>query len=70
MITAAEKKRIDFHLHVPASEVRWGARAHLAAISMGQRHLLCRHFRCDDVYKLEGLYHRAVKIARKGRRCA
>ncbi len=70
MTTEAEQKQIDFHLHVPACEVRWGARAHLAAISMGQRQLLCRHFGCDDVYELEGPYHRAVKIARKGRRCA
>ena len=69
MITEAEQKRIDFHLHVPACEILSGAARHLGLISMDDLILLCRYLNCN-VAEVTDLYWDAVRAARKGRRCA
>ena len=46
MMTAEEKKRVDWHLNIPACRVLRGVKLHLSLVSIDELVLLCRHFAC------------------------
>ena len=69
-MTAAEKKRIEWHLNVPCCETLAGVREHVGHISLADWWLLARYFDCESIFEAIRPYWHAVKENRKGKRSA
>jgi len=47
MMTAEEKKLVEWHLDIPVCRILTGIKIHLRLISISDTQLLCRYFNCS-----------------------